>query len=436
MSKHKILFCLWMATATLYVSAQTNGSNSPYSRFGLGNLADQSQGFNKGMGGVALGFREKGCLNMQNPASYSALDSLSFIFDVGITLQNANYKRGSNSINTHNTTLDYVHAGFRLAPGLGFAFGFVPYSTIGYNYSESRYLGSHFSSGSTLTYSNTYSGDGGVHEMYVGVGWNPFADLSVGANFGYIWGNYTQSVNQNFYENGTAVSSSNNLRRQIEANLSSYKIDIGVQYPIKINKNDVLTIGATYGIGHAINSTAHYSTYQTNGGDTTRVSIAKAFDLPSSFGAGLAWNHKEQWKVGADVTHQRWGDCKMPQIINDRFVSTTENYENRTRIAVGGEFQPDRYSSKYLRRVQYRLGASFATPYYKVNGQNGPREYSVTAGFGLPVTNNINNRSRVNVSFQWVRNAPASSALITEDCLRLNIGITFNERWFMKWKIQ
>ena len=129
---------------------------------------------------------------------------------------------------------------------------------------------------------------------------------------------------------------------------------------------------------------------------------------------------------------------RMPvlEIINDRFVSTTENYENRTRIAVGGEFQPDRYSSKYLRRVQYRLGASFATPYYKVNGQNGPREYSVTAGFGLPVTNNINNRSRVNVSFQWVRNAPASSALITEDCLRLNIGITFNERWFMKWKIQ
>ena len=86
--------------------------------------------------------------------------------------------------------------------------------------------------------------------------------------------------------------------------------------------------------------------------------------------------------------------------------------------------------------MQYRLGASFATPYYKVNGHNGPREYSLTAGFGLPVTNNVNNRSRVNVSFQWVRNAPASSTLITENCLRLNIGITFNERWFMKWKIQ
>lgn len=436
MNKHKILLCLWLATATLYASAQTNGSNSPYSRFGLGNLADRSQGFNKGMGGVALGFREGSYLNLQNPASYSAIDSLSFILDVGITLQNANYKSGGSSINTHNTTMDYIHAGFRLAPGLGFTFGFVPYSTIGYNYSESHYLGNHFSSGSTMTYTNTYSGDGGVHEVFVGVGWNPFADLSIGANFGYIWGNYTQSVNQNFYEDGTAVSSSNALRRQINADLSSYKIDIGAQYPIRLNKNDVLTVGATYGIGHSINSTAHYNSYQTNGGDTTRVSISKAFDLPTSFGLGLAWSHKEQWTAGIDVTHQRWGDSKMPQIINDRFTSTTENYENRTRIAVGGEFQPDRYSNKYLRRVQYRLGASFATPYYKVNGHNGPREYSLTAGFGLPVTNNVNNRSRVNVSFQWVRNAPASSTLITENCLRLNIGITFNERWFMKWKIQ
>ena len=87
MNKHKILLCLWLATATLYASAQTNGSNSPYSRFGLGNLADRSQGFNKGMGGVALGFREGSCLNLQNPASYSAIDSLSFILDVGIRVE-------------------------------------------------------------------------------------------------------------------------------------------------------------------------------------------------------------------------------------------------------------------------------------------------------------------------------------------------------------
>lgn len=328
-----------------------------------------------------------------------------------------------------------IYAGFRLCPGLGFSFGFIPFSSIGYDFSESKYLGDHFNSGSTMTYTNSYTGDGGLHEVYVGLGWNPFADFSVGANFGYVWGNYAQNITQTFYEDGTATSASNGLRRQIEADLSSYKIDIGVQYPIKIGKNDVLTPGITYGIGHAINSPAHYYSYVANG-DTTKSVIEKAFELPTSFGAGLAWAHKEQWKVGLDVTHQRWGECRVPQIINDKFVSTTENYMNRTKIVIGGEFQPDRYSSKYLRRVQYRMGASFSTPYYKVNGHNGPREFGVTAGFALPVSNNINNRSVVNIAFQWGRSVPSVSSLITENYLRLNVGITFNERWFMKWKIQ
>ena len=250
-----------LAMATLYAPAQTNGSNSPYSRFGLGSLKDQSQGFNKAMSGVALGFRDGNRINMQNPASYSAIDSLSFIFDVGLTLQNVNFKSGGNSINAHNTTLDYINAGFRLCPGLGFSFGFIPFSSIGYDFSESKYLGDHFNSGSTMTYTNSYTGDGGLHEVYVGLGWNPFANFSVGANFGYVWGNYAQNITQTFYEDGTATSASNGLRRQIEADLSSYKIDIGVQYPIKIGKNDVLTPGITYGIGHAINSPAHYYSY-------------------------------------------------------------------------------------------------------------------------------------------------------------------------------
>lgn len=435
MNKHRLILYVWLCMAALHAAAQTNGSNSPYSRFGLGSLKDQSQGFNRAMGGVAMGFRDGNRINMQNPASYSGIDSLSFIFDVGITLQNANFKSGGSSVNAHNTTLDYINAGFRLSRGFGFSFGFMPFTSIGYNFSESKYLGSHFNSGSTLTYTNSYTGDGGIHQAYVGFGWNPVADLSIGANFGYIWGNYEQSIAQTFYDNGTATTSSNGLQRQIDADISSYKIDIGVQYPIRIGKNDVLTAGATYSIGHTINSPAHYYSYVTNG-DTTKSTIEKAFDLPTAYGAGLAWAHKDQWKVGLDVTHQQWGDARMPQVIDNRFVSTSENYLNRTKVAVGAEWLPERYSNKYLRRVMYRVGASFATPYFRVNGHDGPREYTVTAGFGLPITNQFNNRSVLNISFQWGRFAAPASSLITENYLRLNVGITFNERWFMKWKIQ
>lgn len=433
MSSYKYVLIAWLSAITLCVSAQTNGSNSPYSQFGLGNLNEQSQGFNKAMSGLSMGFRDGNRINMQNPASYSAIDSLSFIFDVGMTLQNANFKNGSNSINAHNTALDYVNAAFRLRPGLGLSLGFVPFSTIGYNYSDSKYIQNNIQSGTSMRYTTTHNGNGGLHHIYMGLGWNPFGDLSVGVNVGYLWGTYSESIGQTFYEGSTENTSSNGLKRNIEADLSSYKIDFGVQYPIKIG-NNVLTPGVTYGIGHAINSTAHCYEYQTNA-DTTATHISKAFDLPASIGAGLTWAHNKQWTVGVDVIHQMWSQCNVPQIVDNKFVSVA-NYQDRTKIIIGGEYQPDRQSRRYLRRVQYRLGASYTTPYYKINGHNGPKEFGLSAGFGLPITNNINNRSVINVSFQWVQASTSLSTMITENYLRLNIGITFNERWFMKWKIQ
>lgn len=82
-----------IALATTHAMAQ-NGSNSPYSRYGFGTLNDRAQGFNKAMAGTALGFHDPAEINFQNPASYSAIDSLAMIFDIGVTFQNANFKQG------------------------------------------------------------------------------------------------------------------------------------------------------------------------------------------------------------------------------------------------------------------------------------------------------------------------------------------------------
>ena len=76
---------------------------------------------------------------------------------------------------------------------------------------------------------------------------------------------------------------------------------------------------------------------------------------------------------------------------------------------------------------------SYTTPYLIINGQDGPKEYAVSAGFGIPLMNIWNNRSILNVSGQWVRMDAGS--LLKENIFRINIGITFNERWFMKWKV-
>ncbi|MBQ8991689.1 MAG: hypothetical protein IJ084_06780, partial [Prevotella sp.] len=76
----------------------------------------------------------------------------------------------------------------------------------------------------------------------------------------------------------------------------------------------------------------------------------------------------------------------------------------------------------------------YTTPYYKINGQNGPRQFSVSAGFGIPIMNGYNNRSLLNISAQWVNNA--ADGLIKENTFRINLGLTFNEKWFAKWKVE
>ena len=91
---------------TVSTMAQSNGTNSSYSRFGLGLLSDQAQGFNRSMAGVAQGYRSRTQVNMQNPASYSSIDSLTFIFDAGMGLQRGHLSGNGSSVNAFNASLE------------------------------------------------------------------------------------------------------------------------------------------------------------------------------------------------------------------------------------------------------------------------------------------------------------------------------------------
>lgn len=90
---HKYIATAALVVLPLCATAQTNGSNSPYSRYGFGLLGDGGNAFNKGMSGTAYGMRNGKEINTKNPASYAALDSLSFIFDFGMSLQNGNFSQ-------------------------------------------------------------------------------------------------------------------------------------------------------------------------------------------------------------------------------------------------------------------------------------------------------------------------------------------------------
>jgi hypothetical protein len=425
------------------LSAQTNGSNSPYSRFGLGLPNEQSQGFNRSMGGVAQGLRNGKRVNMLNPASLSAIDSLTFLFDVGMGLQYSRLSMGGNRQNVNNTSFDYVNTAFRLLPGLGMGIGFVPYTSIGYTFSQDHPVLKDAMLNQTVTQTLFYEGDGGLHQFYVGAGWNPFGNLSVGLNLSYLWGSINNTVSQTFYVNGSSNSSNySSLNTKYSADLKTWKADIGLQYILTLDKENDLTLGATVSIGHKIGSEA--SMLRTSqSGDTIQRSTKNAFQLPMTYSIGAAWKHNRKLTLAADFTLEKWGDCVTPKIGNTgniasttTYIASTGTYSDRFKVNLGAEYVPAEYDRGYFHRVNYRFGAYYASPHLKINGMDGPREYGLTAGFGLPITNRWNGGSLVNIGFQWTRRDPSSSSLVTENIFRINIGLTFNEPWFIKWKFK
>lgn len=437
--KHLFRICL-LAMTVQTAMAQKNGNNSSYSRFGLGTLNDQSQGFNRNMAGVGQGIRIGNRINIANPASYSGIDSLSFIFDVGMNLSVGSMKQNNNRINLRNCGLDYVNAGFRLKPGLGMSLGFVPMTSIGYNFSTENKVTNDFNTLQPITALSKYTGDGGLHQIYIGAGWNPLWDLSIGLNVSYLWGNYHHELKQTFSENGSTSTSYSGLNAVQDADIQTYKIEIGLQYPIRINKDNRITLGITAGLGHRIKTDATLIRY-TSVGDSLQAKASQPFDLPYTYSGGISWEHKDNWLVAADVKHERWADCSVPVMTSTEtellYSGQKGQYKNRTKIMIGGQYTPSPLERKYRKRIQYRAGASYSTPYLMVNGYDGPKEYSLTAGVGLPITNSLNNRSIVNFGVEWLHRAPSSApSMITENYVLFHIGITFNEMWFMKRRIK
>lgn len=426
MIKTRILGCLLMA-ATVNGAWAQGGTNSPYSQFGIGALSDQSQSMSRGMNGVGYGLRQGNNVNTLNPASYSGVDSLTMLFDMGVSGQFTHYEEGKLKRNASLASFEYVVGSFRAWKNVGVSFGLLPYSSVGYEYATSsrdQNLGQ-------LT--ESFTGSGGLHEVFLGFGWRLMKPLSIGVNAGYLWGSIDRSVLPD------ADATANSLRKNYSTSVSNYKLDVGAQWVQPIGRFDRLTLGAVVGLGHNLKNDAEMTIVSTNqlsnSSDTTALKLTDAFELPMSFGVGAAYQHAGKLTLAADFTLDKWGDVKFPTFTGNEYKLQSGLLKDRMKINVGLDWlpNPSQMGGRFLEHVHYRLGAGYATPYYYINGKEGPKELSVSAGFGIPIVNMHNNRSVLNISGQWIRSS--ATDFLTENYFRINIGVTFNERWFMKWKV-
>lgn len=418
------LCALLLAMVTGMAIAQNN-TNSPYTRYGYGDLSDQSFGNSKAMGGIALGLRDGAQINPLNPASYTAIDSLTFLFEGGVSLHNMNISGDGVKLNAKNSSFDYFAMQFRLHPRVAMSVGLLPFSNVGYSVSESNEA-----TETSPYHTKSLTGEGGLHQLYVGAGVKVWKNLSVGVNVSYFWGDIDRSLTLLYPNNASAYS----YIRKNAVSVSDYKLDLGLQYTQELDKKRSITIGAVYSPKHEL-SNDYMVTEQSS--SVVTENWEAVMELPQTFGVGFTYNYDRRLTVGADYSLQQWSKTKFDihtakEAIREEF-NETYTYGDRHKIALGAEYIPSLIGRSYFSRIKYRLGAYYMTPYYKIGGKDAAREYGVTAGFGLPVPRS---RSILSISGQFVRVSGQESNFVNENIFRVSIGLTFNERWFFKRRVE
>lgn len=406
----------FLLSATQLMLAQ-NGTMTPYSAYGIGILNDRGTSMQRSMGGVGYAMNSGRQINTMNPASYAAIDSMTFLFDIGIDLssqwQSEKQSDGSTLSNKDfNGSLDYVTMQFPLGRYMGASVGLLPFSSVGYAF------GNKIDNGI-----DSRQGSGSLSELYVGIAGRPFKGFTVGANFSYLFGTL---LNETYAK--ITSSQSSVFQRQFE--VRDYRMTFGAQYSLPLGANR-LTAGVTYTPGKTLLGhirQVRYDNVQDATPQTTYEHPLKDnFSLPETWGAGIGFEISRQWMFEVDYTYQPWSKAKFTDYTGE---SAAQKYVDRTKFAAGLQFTPD-WRGGYGKRMNYRIGGYWSNDYLELRG-NRLRQYSLSAGIGFPVPTF---KTTVNLGFEWVKRAAKNGALIKEDYFNITIGVNFNEMWFHQRKI-
>ena len=396
------------------------------------------------MGGISYGLRRSQHVNPGNPASYSELDSLTFVFDFGVSGHMSKMSDGINSRNFYNANLDYVALQFPLFKNMGASIGLLPYSKVGYNFSSGRSL-------SNIQYIETYRGTGGLSQVYAGIAWEPIRNVSVGANLSYLFGNFTHSSVVTPNVSGAMVGETKYMY-----SLRDIMYDFGLQFTYPIDRTRSVTVGAVYTPQISIETDVNpsemlYSADPYNNPNLLPTQILKTdtlknaqFQLPQTFGLGVTYR-TQNVLVGLDGTYQLWQNSAYPELLDD--LSNDNRFNNLYRLNAGAEYVINPFSQNFFQRIRFRGGLSYSNSYTNIGvydpdtsdrlGMGTYNEYGVTLGLGLPFHDIMTGYvSMMNIGFSYIKQKPDHKFMISQDMFKISISMNINERWFFTRQFQ
>lgn len=470
--KIKTLHCLFTTILVLLFSCFSPvlaQDNSPYSRFGIGDLTPQSHLLTRGMGGISAAYADLTSINFNNPASYSyfqgfreakskKLVSGRAILDVGMDFESRTLHQTSpvKKFVAGNALFSYIQVGVPLKPNWGLSFGLRPLSRISYKIYRNERLKDPLTGQPIDSAITNFTGDGGAYLASVGTGFDIFhrqdssraymdQKLSFGVNAGFLFGKKDYSTRRTFLNDTVDYVQGN---YETKTNFSDLFITAGLMYkmPVDTFKKISLSVGLYGNWGQKISATQDIfrETFRFDE-SLGEVRLDSVYDkrnvhgtivIPASYTFGFALqkpvimikDRKEGgWMVGADFSMNNWNQY--------RFYGQVDSVKSNWEVRIGGQITPIP-ARNYFSNVTYRAGIYFGPDYIKV-GQKMTR-FGATFGMGLPVALSRqapNQFSVINVALEYNKRGNNNN-ILRENMFRFSLGLSLSDLWFAKRKYE
>lgn len=405
--------------------AQADNSFSPYSIFGVGDMAHQGSAYNQSMAGVGVALRSNRFINIVNPASVTARDSLAFMADYSMYGDNKVFSQGGvKSVNNVFNINDLVLS-FPLWDHSAMMVGITPYSSTGFSSSFS------YPDGNIGTISFSADGSGSLYKGFAAAGVTLFKRLSLGAEFDCYFGSVTKTYN-------TSISdkSYNSIQNSTTLQASALGGKFGLQYEQPIGQKVTLALGATYSTGadlkgyytderYSVGSVSADTLYYKS--DT--LGLTRKAKIASELAVGVSFKYADKLMVAFDYSRSDWANTGIENISG--FSKTSSPFETclSESYRLGMEFVPNRNDIRYyFNRVAYRAGAYYKKDYFTCNGQQ-INSMGLTFGVTLPVFRWYNG---LTLGFELGQRGALREQLVRERYFNFSIGVNIFDIWFQK----
>lgn len=406
--KSLFIFFLLFSSATAQDDFTTG---SPYTVFGLGDLEYFTNMRNDAMGIQGIGLYGTQVNNL-NPAANTKLKYTNFSISAKYGFLKTTDGVSTNEVSDGNVNGINIGIPFNQMNGWTLSLGFNPISQIEYVITNKGSIEGH-------DYTETYSGNGGLSRINVGMSYIVFKSISVGAEWDYAFGNITRLSVKDFSSDTLTTAS---IKKENDLRGSYFKggliFDIGSIFKSKTLED--LNIGMFYQTKYTLTSTVDAIYGSSTGYDTINVSEDE-INMPDVFGFGISNKFGDRYNVSGDVLFQQWSNYKEGGV-------TPVGLQNSVRYGLGLEVTPvSRKDRKFFDNLYYRLGVFYDKSYYKVNNEDVIR-YGVSAGLGIPIS--AYNSFDLGISY-FIR-GKTENGLVKDEYLKLTAGFNFGELWFIK----